>query len=62
MCTSRGSAGGRTVSYSLRLHPLVSGLYPIGPELSRVHLCTDGRVAPIVDLIVKLLDRNMTSI
>ena len=33
-----------------------------GPKLSRVHLCTDGRVAPIVDLTVKLLDRNMTYI
>ena len=33
-----------------------------GSELSRVHLCTDGRVAPIVDLTVKLLDRKMTYI
>ena len=32
MCTSRGSAGGRTVSYSLRSAPTVSGLYPVCPR------------------------------
>ena len=35
--------GGRTVSYSLRLHPLAGGLYPI---VGGVHRCTRDDLGP----------------
>ena len=64
VCVPRGvGASGRTVSHSLRSAPTACGLYSVCPQWCHVcFLCTDGPVAPVAGLFVRVCDGNMTDI